>query len=232
MKSLIINAGDPAPSLRSFKGDLEFTAQLLQVESYGRVVCLTLLDNALLRGATVPTLQFSSEHGPKGVWKLISAQLNGLTAENLREYVLEIERRHPLTGRWDVLQGIDGQRVFRTHIPGSQVFHARFLHRIPRLMAIPERWTLMHVKQALANGQFRNLRCDGQYSDDYKRDAMNNNYERPLDAIHFLERLVSVGAESGLSAGRSGWGTTLDRQTMKVYVSQHNFDNNSFTLVL
>jgi hypothetical protein len=198
MKSLIINAGDPAPSLRSFKGDLEFTAQLLQVESYGRVVCLTLLDNALLRGATVPTLQFSSA----------------------------------LTGRWDVLQGIDGQRVFRTHIPGSQVFHARFLHRIPRLMAIPERWTLMHVKQALANGQFRNLRCDGQYSDDYKRDAMNNNYERPLDAIHFLERLVSVGAESGLSAGRSGWGTTLDRQTMKVYVSQHNFDNNSFTLVL
>lgn len=230
MSTLILHAGEPVPNLRNFEGEIEFTDELLHLHSSARTVTLTLLDNALRRGAFVPKLQFSCKGKP--VWELIAAQLNDLSPRSLREYVLEIERRHPLVGQWDVLEGNDGQRVFRTHIPGSQVFHERFVNRIPRLKAVPERWTLMHVKQALANGQFKDLRCDSQYSDDYARDVLNDYYAGALEASAFLARLVSAGSDSGISAGQCGWETSLNAGTMKVMVNQHSFDNNSFTLVL
>ncbi|KWA84039.1 hypothetical protein WL29_21985 [Burkholderia ubonensis] len=232
MVNLTINSGDTVPKLRGFQGSIVFNDELLHLEGRSDNVRLMLVDNAFRPGTSCPSLSIQSEIMGVSPWDLIARQLSGLTAANLREYVLEVGRRHPMEKNWDVLHGADGQRVFRVQYQGTQVFHAQLIHRIKPLKAVPARWTMAHVKQALANGQFRNLRCDAQYSDDYARDAMNSYYAGPLDTMVFLERLVTAGADSHIPSGRCGWGTALDPKTMTVYVNQHTFDRNSFTLVL
>lgn len=232
MPNLIVNRGDAVPNLHGFQGSIVFNEELLRLEGHSETLRLMLVDNAFRPGTSCLSLSISSERKGVSPWDLVSRQLNGLTAANLREYVLEVDRRHPMEKRWDVLHGTDGQRVFRERYAGIQVFHAPLVHRIKPLKAVPTNWTMAHVKQALANGQFRNLRCDAQYSDDYARDAMNNYYAGSLDAMEFLARLVTAGADSHIPSGRCGWRTALDPKTMMVYVNQHTFDRNSFTLVL
>ena len=232
MPNLTINRGDAVPKLRGFQGSIVFNDVLLHLVGRSDLLSVTLVDHAFLPGKTC--LSFSISADDKGVspWDLVAHQLNGLTAANLREYALTIERRHPLEKDCDVLHGTDGQRVFRRRYPGTQVFHAPLVHRIKPLKALPTRWSMAHVKQALANGQFKSLRCVGRYSDDYARDALNNYSAGPLDSMAFLERLVTAGAESYITSGQCGWRTALDPATMTVHVNQHTFDRNSFTLVL
>lgn len=232
MLKRIVTQADQAASLHEFYGTRVFNEELLHLFGRPDLINVTLVDNAFLPGKSCLSVSIRSNDERKSPWDLVERQLNGLTAANLREYVLTIERRHPFDKICDVLDGTDGQRIFRRRYAGIQVFHAALLHRIKPLKAVPTRWNMGHVKQALANGQFRNLRCDAQYSDDFARDALNNYYAGPLEALPFLERLVTAGADSYITSSQCGWGTALDLATMTVCVNQHTFDRNSFTLVL
>ncbi len=227
MPTTIILAGDPEPDLLKREGapPYEFAQHQLRVEA-GSYPLMHLLDDVQRPGKDISLFSFSVLPGFTGTaWELLDAHLGGVTPARLRAYLVEIECRHPYAGSTSVLEGTDGQRLYRQRLRATSVYAVLALPRIPKLTAVPKKWTLADVKRALANGQFKELRCDGEYSDDYARDAMHNYHVGPRAAESILAPVMADGA-------RSGWRTYLDAETMRVTINQHHFNRNSFTLVL
>lgn len=110
------------------------------------------------------------------------------------------------------------------HIPAHRVFSPFALHQLKPLPTIPDKWTLLHAKRALANNQFLHLVCTGKYSDDYAEDSATNCGKNvKLNALHLLEQLVERPF---------GWRSTREPDTNVVRVCQYHFDTNQFTLTL
>ena len=91
---------------------------------------------------------------------------------------------------------------------------------LPKLKTAPAKWTLPHVCKALLNGQFKSLRCNGVYTDDYAYDAAVNFREGDLSdqAADFVRRIME---------SPSGWWAYATGTTVSICC--HHFDNNSFT---
>lgn len=95
--------------------------------------------------------------------------------------------------------------------------------KLPKLTAEPKKWTLPHVFKALLNGQFKNLRCKGVYTDDYAYDATVNYQQGDFSsaAADFVRRVME---------SPSGWRTYGNNGSVSVCC--HSFDLNEFTFSL
>lgn len=112
--------------------------------------------------------------------------------------------------------------IRRSALPAIRVFSPLHLHRLKRLERAPKRWTIPHVIRALVNGQCADLRCNGQYTDDYARDAAEDFGRGEIrSALAFAQRIVE---------SPSGWWCSANGD--RVSVCCHHFDNNSFRLDL
>lgn len=111
--------------------------------------------------------------------------------------------------------------LYRGERRGIRVFSPLHLQRLKALPKAPGKWTITHVVRALANQQFENLRCRGQYSDDYAHDAAVNFGRGPIaDHLAFARRLVE---------SPTGWWTSEENGVVSICC--HHFDSNSFRFV-
>ncbi len=99
-------------------------------------------------------------------------------------------------------------------VKGSAVFSPFHLGRVKPLKEEPKKWTIVHLRRALANGQFRAFKSDYHYTDDYALDAASNfgegyipnplryfkeYFNTSLDRISFWNGKVSFGPHSNSS---------------------------------
>lgn len=84
----------------------------------------------------------------------------------------------------------------------------------------PKKWTVAHVVRALMAGQFRKLKCNGVYTDDYAFDA-GADFQRGeiKNAVAFARRIMESPSGWWASAGDGGI----------VSICCHHFDSNEFT---
>ena len=110
---------------------------------------------------------------PKGVWKWLES--------------LEFVDGGPYQGvRAEVTIGRHTVRVYRDNVPGNKQFSPFDLDRVKPVAKIPKKWTVVHLRKILANGQFRSYKQDYYYTDDYSRDAADNYrkgyFSNPLES--------------------------------------------------
>lgn len=89
------------------------------------------------------------------------------------------------------------------------------------LKEVPKKWTIRHVARVLINKQYKNLVCNGVYTDDYAYDKAVNFNRDEIDNLKFAKKLIEN------SSGWSAWATGN-----KINVCCYSFDNNSFELCL
>lgn len=215
-------------SLRDVPVGTFWETPLLHAKVYADEIHLFLQENVQVPGKIVVanqfTLEINGEQLPVGkLLDVIERHAPGLTSDALVAYLRAIARRNPNAPHFDVLIGTDGQRVFRTEVPGIRVYTRTGMRRLKPLTSRPEKLTLAHVKRALANGQFRNLRC---VHDVHDLGPGIPDELGPLDANRFLSRLVTAEGNSGWYAGYIGAGSN------QVVVAQHHFNRNTFELAL
>ena len=106
-------------------------------------------------------------------------------------------------------------------IRDSKVYTALGMKRLRPLTEVPTKMTMAHVKRALANGQFKDLRCDADIHD--LGPVPSNTGPRPV--APFLRQLVEAEQYTGWYVGYSA-------AVNRVTVNHHHFDRNSFELVI
>jgi len=116
----------------------------------------------------------------------------------------------------------DSTRLFTKNVrKSSRVFSPFNAGKVKPLKAMPKKWTLTHVKKAILNGQYKDLRCTGTYSDDYAYDAAYNYQIGDLNGIDFIKDIIE---------SPSGWWTS--ERNGVVSICCHSFDSNEFTPVI
>ncbi|MEX3983784.1 hypothetical protein AB4Y45_32900 [Paraburkholderia sp. EG287A] len=172
----VVNPGDPIPDLTEFHGTIDFVAEKIRLTS-NHLGCLRVIlaDNAFAPEATCPTFTFRSVRGGRSIWQQLEPILNGITPANIREYVCEIERRHPRHGSTHQMIGTDGQQVHRFNRPASRVYFTPALANVPALDDLPRKWSFALLTQALANGQ-----CSEAY-------RVRNRDFNPIDPLRVLD---------------------------------------------
>tara|TARA_Y100000034_G_scaffold33928_1_gene41551 strand:+ start:43767 stop:44321 length:555 start_codon:yes stop_codon:yes gene_type:complete len=114
-----------------------------------------------------------------------------------------------------------GMEVYESTEKGVRVFSETSKAYKP-LKEVPSDMRLHHVVKALVNGQYKDLKCKGRYTDDYHYDnATNFGKNKKMDALKLAQDLVE---------SPSGWWVSLEGN--KVGVNCHSFDYNEFELVL
>lgn len=112
--------------------------------------------------------------------------------------------------------------IFQTIRKGVRVFSPFALGRLKPLKTAPKKWTVNHAIRAIVNGQVKNLKCDGYYTDDYAYDAADNFGKREISApLDFAKRIVE---------SPSGWWVLESGR--QIHLSCYHFDNNSFEMNL
>ncbi len=165
---------------------------------------VTDLTNALARGKTCKEVAVSGWNKPCGALNCV----NGRYAELLAEHAADTE--------------IDGLQVYVTEADGKRTFSPFATGRILPLKSIPKKWTVPNAIRALLNGQYRDLRCNGVYTDDYAYDNAVN-YKRGViaDAVAFCVDIIERP---------SGW--WVSERDGKVSICCHSFDSNEFAIAL
>ena len=116
----------------------------------------------------------------------------------------------------------DDVEIYRTDVQSIRVFSPFNLNNVKPLKSMPKKWTLTHVRSALVNGQFKDLKCNYVLTDDYAWDAAVNFKKGSIKApIEFIK---------GIIENPSGWWTSFRDGT--VAVCCHSFDSNEFTPVI
>jgi len=111
-------------------------------------------------------------------------------------------------------------RIYKSLIKGVRVYSP--FAKIAPLKKFPKKWTLRHVFAALNNGQFKDLKCKGVYTDDYAYDnAVNYRMGEIKAPDSFLKRILE---------SPSGW--WCFEQNGVVSICCHSFDSNEFTPVI
>lgn len=88
------------------------------------------------------------------------------------------------------------------------------------LTAKPKKWTLTHAIRAIINGQYKNLSCNGRYTDDYAWDAaVNFDKGNIKNALAFIKKVIEHP---------SGWRVNEWDDNGIIHIDCHSFDNNSF----
>lgn len=65
-------------------------------------------------------------------------------------------------------------RIYRDELQANQVFSPFVLERLKPVVEAPTRWTNVHLRRIVANGQFTQLKQNYYYTDDYAYDAATN----------------------------------------------------------
>ena len=95
-----------------------------------------------------------------------------------------------------------------------------------KLTSMPKKWTLAHVKKALMNNQFSDLRCRGRYTDDYQYDAATNfGQDRHVDPVEFTKTMTE-------SRGFYVYGSVDASGRTIVAVGQGHWNNYQFVAKL
>ena len=234
MTDIIVRKGDAIPDSIDFLCSLDsyyFEESMLHVKSYasGGQIHFTMLDNALQSGKSVTSFLFderkSGSSSTCDVLNALSALCGGITTPStIRAYLetidqgvgSEYECRDLSVRGYEIRMTVRKTSAVRVYSPFA-------LARLKPLTEIPAKWTLVHAKRALANGQFNNLHCNGKYSDDYAFDAATNYGMGQLDGMAMLQKLVT---------SPSGWWTSLNPETLSVSICCHHFDSNRMVLAI
>jgi hypothetical protein len=227
MTDTIIHKGQPIPELLNLYGKVYIEEHQLSYQMYQDSLRIMLLDNALATGKTCAEYVISTQ-GYRGhsvdiinVFAKLTGEFN---IQNVKRHLLGLtftaDRYHNMSQNLDEEGTVTVSLSYRD---SNRTFSPFTLERLKPLKEIPKKWNITTAKRALANNQFRNLRCNGCYSDDYAYDAAVNFHKGPRAATPLLEDLVT---------SPSGWWTSLDEQTGSVSICCHHFDSNSFTLDL
>lgn len=226
MSDFLVRKGDAQPDMLNNCNTLYFEEAQLSYHVYRDSIVITLLDNALLTGKVCEKFKFVSA-GQRNVDIInhLRRAIGGrdYTAQDLRAYVQSLAFG-PVGQYLPAKLAVDDDiTAYKEELQGIKVFSPFALSRLKPLTEKPAKWTMNHVRRALANKQFANLRCDGRYTDDYAHDAATNFSQGAFEALPFLKQLVERP---------SGWRTSIYDNSDTVDVSCHTFDNNSFRLVL
>lgn len=186
----------------------------LRIALFGSLLTITWLDNAHKKGLTCPHLRISSD-SPHKLGTLLRERYSTIV-----DLMADIAK----TGIGDWAKNNKEFNVDLESLSGSSVFSPYALSVFKPLSAVPSKWTMAHAKRALANEQFKDLKCTGVYTDDYAHDnAVNFERNKQLTHTMLLDKLIT---------SPSGWRTTFNEETLEVGIHCHHFDNNKFTLVL
>lgn len=227
MSDTIIRKGQPIPELLNTYGKLYFEEHQMSYQMYRDSLRIMLLDDALAAGKTCAEYVIATQGYQGNTCDIINA-----FAKLTGEFSLPNIKRHlqSLTFKADrynnMSQNLDEEgklTVSLSYRESNRTFSPFTLERLKPLKEVPKKWTLTYVKRALANNQFRNLRCNSRLSDDYAYDAAVNYHIGPISAMKMLQDLVE---------SPSGWWTSYDEKTGSVSICCHHFDSNSFFLEL
>ncbi len=115
-------------------------------------------------------------------------------------------------------------KVSKSLLKSNRVFSPFALSRITPLKEIPKKWTLTHVYKALVNHQYKDLKCEGVYTDDYAFDAAYDFQKGVIgNGLSFISKIIE---------SPSGWYAYQDKEDGRVSINCHSFDCNSFIPVL
>lgn len=227
MPDTLIRKGQPIPDLLNLYGKVYIEEHQLSYQMYQDHLRITLLDNALATGKTCAEYVVSTQ-GFRGH----AVDIINMFTRLVGEFSIPAVKRHLMSLTFtadrygNMSRNLDEEgtmTVSLSYRDSNRVFSPFSLERLKPLKEIPKKWNITTVKRALANNQFRNLRCNGRYSDDYAYDAAVNFHKGAIAAMPLLEDLVT---------SPSGWWTSLDEKTNNVSICCHHFDSNSFTLDL
>jgi hypothetical protein len=182
---------------------------------------LTDLTNALLPGKMCRTysIKCNAPHGHLIVTNWITRTFS----DDMRALFAYCDGLQFTTGQW----GLEAYRVnvedhtieiYRGDDQGIRTFSPFALANVKPLKAIPAKWTMRHVYAAIINHQFKSLKCQGVYTDDYAwDDAVNFRRGEIASPLDFIQAIIN--SPSGWRCYGSGG---------KVIVNCHHFDNNEF----
>lgn len=186
------------------------------------------ISSALKRGktCTVFTIYFKNDavNDSTGLNRMLTHLAGfGKGAEALKAAFAFYLSRNWVTGRFggiDPLSFDEKTEAHRTDEAAVRVY-SPFAEVAP-LGELPKKWTVAHVVRCLWNGQYKELRCRGVYTDDYAYDAAANFQRGPIsNGRAFAKQLIE--SPSGWWAHQSG---------NEVSICCHSFDSNSFVPVL
>ena len=102
-------------------------------------------------------------------------------------------------------------------------FHAT--SRIKPLKKHPKKWNLTAAIRAIVNGQFKDLKCTGIYTDDYRFDSSVNYRKGPIkNPVDFARKIHE---------SPDGWGVSKQPdENGKLVIRCYHFNNNSFIPVI
>jgi hypothetical protein len=226
MPDTIIRKGQPIPELLNTYDTLYIEEHLVSYHMYQDSLRIALLDNALATGKTCPEYYISTKdfRGNRcDIFNLFTKLVGEFTIPAIKRYLQSLTFEADKYNNMSLDLDEAGMKVSLSYRDSNRMYSPFALERLKPLKEIPKKWNLTTVKRALANNQFRNLRCNGILTDDYAYDAAVNFRQGPLPALPLLEDLVT---------SPSGWWTSLDEKTGSVSICCHHFNSNSFILDL
>lgn len=217
-----------ANNLREVNPGERWETSEIFAEVWPNQIDLVLQQNIQVPGTDVIRHQFrwlAGRPGPQleSLLNALEAQAPGLGSQALASYLRKIAVKNPMYGRSYVrMHGTDGQDVQRSRVPSSRVYSKLGMSRLEPLPAKPAKPTMEHVKRALANGQYRDLRGDsgviGSPAPDSRVGA--------LDVDEFLWKLVGLQDYAGWYVG------FRKDEPYRVIVANGWLECNSFELVI
>ena len=227
MSNRIIAAGAEHPDYLNGIDALFFEELNIRYKMYRHSIEVTFIENALLAGQCCPRITLHHT-GPTqdrcAVYNYLQEKMGDFTFPKLSYYLKATFASLFLSKDSDFYENVQLTSEVSATLQlfkGTRVFSPFALGRLNPLKERPAKWMLAHVKRALANGQFSNLRCNQYLTDDYAHDAACNFRAGSIEAMPLLEDLIE---------SPSGWWTTL--QGDHVSICCHSFNSNSFELKL
>lgn len=201
-------------------GPMYFKAENMKVSRYSgfddwRITDLT---NALVPGKDCIEYCLKSENGPHGNLDTTNFILSkfGDDLKALWNFCESLE-----------LVGYDsfttkGIIIYHSTEKGIRVFSPFNLNQVKPLKSMPKKWTLSHVRSAIINNQFKDLKCNYVLTDDYAYDSAVNFRKGAIKAsLEFIKDIIECP---------NGWWTSYRNGV--VAVCCHTFDSNEFTPVI
>ena len=176
-------------------------------------MCIEILDmtNAGKRGKEVSSLSFSYQNESS------SSEIIYLPFENFHKIFVNNS-----IGEFSLCSDFEKIHIsFRKEKSNKYINPDISIYK--KLTEKPKKWTILHVVRALLNNQFKNLKCEGVYTDDYAFDASVNYGKGELKNVReFCEKII-----------RGHWSVYESESTPnEVHVNHFHFDNNSFVFCL
>lgn len=117
-------------------------------------------------------------------------------------------------------------KIYRDEEKGAKVFSPFVVDRIKPVTEMPEKWTVLHLRKILANGQFRSYKQDYYHTDDSAYDAAVNcrkgYISNPLDSF----------ADALTCGSMRVWERVSDDGTVALHFGAHSNDGRSLIVDL